>query len=58
MLASQVELLLEIRTLLERLDPKINTEFDTTHPTNMIQLKGILPKDREKLLEIVSSKLK
>ncbi|NLB22990.1 MAG: radical SAM protein [Clostridium sp.] len=58
MLAPQAELLVEIRTLLEKLNPKKNTEFDTTHPTNMIQLKGILPKDREKLLAIVSSKLK
>lgn len=56
-LASPTELLLEIQTLLKKLDPKRPMLFDTTHPTNLIQIKGTLPKDREELLEEVSTRL-
>lgn len=44
------ERLLEIKTLLENLEPKQPTVFDTTHPTNIIRIKGILPQDREELI--------
>lgn len=49
------ERLKEIKTLIENLEPKQPMIFDTTHPTNLIKIKGILPKDKEKLIrEIVN----
>lgn len=44
------EQLIEIKTLLENLDPKSNTIFDTSHPTNIVNLKGTLPEDKDRLL--------
>jgi len=44
------ERLLELKTLLENLEPKERTIFDTTHPTNIVKIKGTLPDDRERLL--------
>ena len=43
----------EIRMLLERLSPEHPTIFDTTHPTNIIKLKGTLPDDKVRLLKEV-----
>lgn len=48
--ASKEERLTEIRTLLENLDPKKETIFDTTHPTNIIGVKGKLPEERRRLI--------
>ncbi|QZY56053.1 radical SAM protein [Crassaminicella profunda] len=45
------ERFIEIRTLLENLEPKQPMIFDTTHPTNIIKKKGILPKDKERLID-------
>ncbi|MFZ2257608.1 MAG: radical SAM protein [Clostridiaceae bacterium] len=56
-LASPAELLLEIQTLLKQLDPNSLMQFDTTHPTNLIQIKGTLTKDRDELMEKVSRRL-
>ncbi|MFD3156753.1 radical SAM protein [Haloimpatiens sp. FM7330] len=47
---SRNERLVEIRTLLENLEPKQPMVFDTTHPTNIIKIKGTLPQDKEKLI--------
>ena len=44
------ERLLEIKTLLETLEPKQSMIFDTTHPTNIIKIQGTLPKDKEMLI--------
>ena len=44
------ERLMEIKTLLENLEPKVPTIFDTTHPTNIIKIKGTLPQDRKRLI--------
>lgn len=44
------ERVMEIRTLLENLEPKQPMLFDTTHPTNIIRLHGTLPYDRERLI--------
>lgn len=41
----------EVRILLENLDVKKRTEFDTTHATNIIKLLGTLPDEKEILLE-------
>ncbi|MDW5299786.1 MAG: radical SAM protein [Sedimentibacter sp.] len=49
------ERLLEIRTLLENLEPKQPMIFDTTHPTNIIKIKGILPQDKERLIHEVTN---
>ncbi|MHC1720340.1 MAG: radical SAM protein [Clostridiaceae bacterium] len=48
------ERLLEIKTLLENLKPKHPTVFDTTHPTNIIRIKGTLPQDRKRLIDKVT----
>ena len=48
--ASGDERMTEILTLLEKLDPKEEMIFDTTHPTNMIKIKGKLPQDRRALI--------
>lgn len=44
------ERLLEIRELIENLKPRNQMLFDTTHPTNIIKIKGTLPQDKEKLI--------
>lgn len=56
-LAAPLELVLEIRTLLEHLKSQRTMLFDTTHPTNLIQIKGTLPQDQERLLDEISEKL-
>ena len=48
--AGPKERLVEIRTLLENLDPQQPTVFDTTHPTNMIKIQGNLPRYKERLI--------
>jgi len=48
--AGPKERLVEIRTLLENLDPQQPTLFDTTHPTNMIKIHGTLPREKERLI--------
>lgn len=44
------ERLLEIEKLIEELKPERPMLFDTTHPSNIVKIKGTLPEDREKLL--------
>jgi len=57
-LAKANERLLEIRTLLENLEPRRPMLFDTTHPTNIIMIKGMLPQNRERLIEEVYKSIK
>lgn len=52
------ERLLELKTLLEKLEPKQPMIFDTTHPTNIIKIQGSLPKDKETLIDKVKKYLK
>jgi radical SAM superfamily enzyme len=52
------ERLVEIRTLLENLEPMQPMLFDTTHPTNLIMIKGTLPQNRERLIEEVTNCMK
>lgn len=52
------ERLVEIRTLLENLEPKQPMIFDTTHPTNIIKIKGTLPQDKERLIDEVTNHIK
>ncbi|WP_092590279.1 radical SAM protein [Acidaminobacter hydrogenoformans] len=47
------ERLVEIRTLLEKLETTERMIFDTTHPTNIIKIKGTLPEDRVRLIREV-----
>lgn len=49
------ERLVEIRTLLEKLEPGQPMLFDTTHPTNIIRMKGILPTEKERLIKEVAN---
>lgn len=48
--ASGREKLLEIKTLIENLKPQEPLIFDTSHPTNIVKIKGILPRQKERLL--------
>lgn len=52
------ERLLEIKTLLENLEPKQPMMFDTTHPTNIIMIKGTLPQEKESLIDEVAKRIK
>jgi len=52
------ERLVEIKTLLENLEPKQSMMFDTTHPTNLIMIKGTLPQDKERLINEVAKRIK
>ena len=53
--ANRNERLKEIGTLLEYLDPKKATVFDTTHPTNIIKVKGTLPQDKGLLVQKITN---
>lgn len=44
------ERLIEIRILLENINPMQAMMFDTTHPTNIIRMKGMLPQDKGRLI--------
>jgi len=57
-LAKANERLVEIKTLLENLKPSRPMLFDTTHPTNIIMIKGMLPQNRTKLIEQVTNCMK
>lgn len=48
--SSRSERMIEIRTLLEYLKPIKELTFDTSHPSNIIKIKGQLPQDKNKLL--------
>lgn len=48
--ASAREKLEEIKTLIEGLEVKKTTEFDTSHATNIIKMIGILPGEKDKML--------
>jgi len=54
---SRIERLNEIKILLEEIN-KEEVQFDTTHPTNIIKIKGIIPVDREKLIYKVENEIK
>ncbi len=55
---NRTERLVEIRTLLENLEPKQPMIFDTTHPTNIIKIKGTLPQDKKRLIDKVTNLIK
>ncbi|HZK42492.1 MAG TPA: hypothetical protein VFD14_05915, partial [Clostridia bacterium] len=47
--AGRQECLEELLALLGALTPSSPTRFDSTHPTNLVKVKGTLPEDRAKL---------
>lgn len=49
--ASEYERVLEVKTLIENINIDGNVIFNTTHPSNNLLLNGVLPKDREILLQ-------
>ena len=55
--ASRKERLVEVKTLLENLKPKKPTIFDTTHPTNIVKIKGRLPQEKERLIREVEMQI-
>jgi radical SAM superfamily enzyme YgiQ (UPF0313 family) len=55
--APRIENLLETRALLQNLDLDKRMEFDTTHPSNLIKIRGELPGDRDRLLGEISKVL-
>lgn len=52
------ERLIELKTLVENLKGQDGLEFDTTHTTNIIKIKGILPKDKNKLINIIETNIR
>lgn len=44
------ERLEEVKNLLMNLKPAKPTVFDTTHPTNILKIKGIIPEETERLI--------
>jgi len=54
-LSSSMERLAELKVLLEYLNPEQPTMFDTTHPTNIVKLKGTLPWDKQRLINEIDS---
>ncbi len=52
------ERLIEIKTLLENLEPEQPTIFDTTHPTNLVRMKGVLPEERRRLLREIRNHIR
>lgn len=52
--SSRAERLIEIKTLLENLKAKTQTIFDTSHPTNIVNIKGTLPYDKKRLIDEVN----
>jgi len=48
------EKLEEIKTLLENLEVRKTTEFDTSHATNIIRMNGYLPGEKERMLKHIS----
>lgn len=53
---TKTERLIELKTLLEELDPKKEMIFDTTHATNIIKIEGKLPQDKNMLLAELSKR--
>lgn len=45
------EKILEIKTLLEHLEVKKPTIFDTTHTTNILKIEGKLPEEKERIMK-------
>lgn len=45
-----IEVLKEIRLLIENIDSKENIIFRSNHASNYVNLEGVLPKDREKII--------
>jgi len=48
--ADKTERLKELAVLIRNLKCENSMIFDMTHPTNIIKIKGVLPQDREKLI--------
>lgn len=49
--ADHQEILREMEVLLEGLEPQRTMIFDTTHPTNVVKIKGVLPREQRALLK-------
>ena len=56
--AGRKERLLEVKILLENLEVTNQMIFDTTHPTNIISIKGMLSQDKKRLLNEVERNIK
>ncbi len=52
------ERLVEIKTLLENLEPKEPMMFDTTHATNLVRMEGVLPEQKRRLIREISNHIK
>lgn len=51
--ADQEERLEELRVLLENIRPRKDLVFDTSHTTNFIKIKGVLPRERQRLVGLL-----
>ena len=55
--ASRSEKAEELETLIKLIEPQNPTIFDTTHPTNLVKVCGVLPYEREVMLEELKKQL-
>lgn len=53
--ATELERLIELKVFLESLQLKKSTVFSTTHPSNAVALSGILPRNKEDLINILNN---
>lgn len=52
------ERIMELRTVIENFIPKKKTLLDTTHPTNIVSVKGYLPDEKDEIINKISSYIK
>lgn len=52
------ERIMELRTVIENFIPKKKTFLDTTHPTNIVSVKGYLPDEKDEIINKISSYIK
>lgn len=56
--SERMERLVEIKTLIENLEPKQPMMFDTTHPTNIVRVEGTLPQEKARLIREMTNHIK
>lgn len=56
--AGKKERLEELALLLQELTPQRVTLFDTSHPTNIIKIKGVLPDEKGRLMQTVRQQIR
>lgn len=55
---SRKERLREVKTLVENLDQDYKLSFNTSHPSNIIKIKGELPRDKNRLVNKIETSIR